>query len=139
MKTLSFRLFILASLFGATVAGMVDFVFPHLVPVGATQAIEAEAPFQLLEHGWFQAVLALWIGASFCSAIGLLFFQRWARSMALWTTGGGFLLYPLFGPSVSSGWSSAFTEVSAVLWGAAIALAYFSPICSRFEAIRNDS
>lgn len=134
MSVLSFRLLIVAWLLCTAGAGIVDFVFSDLVPVGAIQAIDAEARFSLFEHGWGQSVLALWAVASFCSAIGLLFLRRWARSMALWSTGVGFALLPFLGTSLASGWATALTEGSSTLWGAVVALAYFSPIGSSFSA-----
>lgn len=132
MSALSFRLLVLACLLGLTAAGVVDVVFPHLVPAAAAQAIEAEAAFKVLEHWAFVSVLAVWAVACFAGAIGLLFFRRWARSLSLWTTGVGFVLYPLFGATVSSGWANALTESSATLWGAVLALSYFGPLCARF-------
>lgn len=134
MSVLSFRLLIFAWLLCTTGAVIVDFVFPDLVPVAASQAIDAEATFNLFEHGWGQSVLILWAVAFFCSAIGLLLLRRWARSMALWSTGVGLVLLPLLGASASSGWAAALTEGSSTLWGAVIALAYFSSIRSSFGA-----
>ncbi len=130
--TQTFRLLVLGYLLSGIAAGGVDFVFPHLVPAAASQAIDAEAQLKMLEHWPSLAILIVSLVAHIVGAIGLLFFRRWARSLSLWTTGVGFFLYPLVGATVSSGWANALNELSVTLWGAVLALSYFGPLCARF-------
>lgn len=66
--------------------------------------------------------------------IGLWRFKRWGRALSLWGTVIGCLLTPIFGPSVSGGLSAAFYEISMLLLGAVLALAYASPVAERFRA-----
>ena len=65
--------------------------------------------------------------------VGLWSFQRWGRALSLWGTVIGCLLTPLFGPSVSGGLSTAFYDISMLLLGAVLALAYASPVAERFR------
>jgi hypothetical protein len=78
------------------------------------------------------AVLVPWLVASIVSTIGLFFFWYWVRPFALVTAILGLAVSPLFGPELSSGWSSALLEASFLAWGAVLALAYYSPLSQSF-------
>lgn len=65
--------------------------------------------------------------------IGLFFFKKWARTIAIWSTLIGFFIYPLIGTSLHSGFESALTDASATLWGVILSLSYFSPVSEKFE------
>jgi len=64
--------------------------------------------------------------------VGLFFFKRWARSLSLYSTLAGFLIYPFIGAPLSSGLEAALLEASTTIWGAILALSYFSAIDDRF-------
>ena len=66
--------------------------------------------------------------------VGLFFFKRWARSLSLYSTLAGFLIYPLMGAPLSSGLEAALFEASTTIWGAILALSYFSAVDDRFGA-----
>ena len=138
MSTREFRALVLASLFLQVLWAGVDFVFPALVPPAIASAIENEPLPAVMTTGWVIWLLAVWAIALIGATIGLLFFKRWARSVALWGTLGGFALFPILGGAYSSGWAGAFQDAAATTWGAALALAYFGPIAQRFAPCHKD-
>ena len=64
--------------------------------------------------------------------VGLFFFKHWGRALSLYGTIAITLLSASFGPSVESAIESALLDVSILLWGAILALAYYSPVSSMF-------
>lgn len=72
------------------------------------------------------------------ATVGLFVFWRPARPLTLVTWVVGFLITPLLGPTIDSGWATAFYELSAGMSGAVIALAYCSPIKELFERSRGE-
>ena len=132
-----FRFFVVASIALAGLGGTVDFLAPGLLPSALNEAYEA---YLATEEPTLSSVIALsglslllLIGAV-VGTIGLLLFKRWARWLSLWLTALSVLLYPFLGPVLSSGWVTMLTEASMMLWGAALAMAYFSEIKVRFES-----
>lgn len=71
--------------------------------------------------------------AGLVSVVGLLLFWRFSRPLALVSTVLGEILLPFFGPTIESGWVSMLDDCAGILWGAALALAYFSPARESFE------
>lgn len=132
MSTRAFRALVLVSLLSQVLWAGVDFVFPALVPPAVAVAIDNEPLPTVMTTGWVMWPLAVWAIALVAAHIGLLFFRRWARSVAFWGTLGGFALFPILGGAYSSGWAGAFQDLAATAWGAALALAYFGPIAQRF-------
>lgn len=127
-----FRFLILSHLVLLGSAGVVDLAFPELVPAAAARALEEAMPPMTADDWRFAAFAVPWALAFLAGIIGLLFFRRWARSLSLWATVAGLAIYPMFGPSLSSAWAIALAEASATLWGAVLALAFFSPLADRF-------
>jgi hypothetical protein len=72
--------------------------------------------------------------AAMAGMYGLYMFRRWGRMLSLHSTLAGLVLFPFFGPSVYSGLESALFEASTLLWGAILALYYYSGISARFSA-----
>ena len=72
--------------------------------------------------------------AALAGVVGIFLFKRWGRALSLYSTALGFLLVPFIGPGVYSGLTSALDEVSFTLWGAVLAMAYFSPLAERFRS-----
>jgi hypothetical protein len=66
--------------------------------------------------------------------IGLYRLKRWGRSLSLATTVGFAFLIPFSGPMVASGLEDSLWELSSILWGAVLALAYYSPVAAGFHA-----
>lgn len=81
------------------------------------------------------AVLALGVPAlllGILAAIGLYKFWPWARTLAFVVTVLGVGLSPLVEVVVELGWVVMFSGAASLLWGAVLALAYFSPISENF-------
>jgi hypothetical protein len=133
MSPKSFRLLVaLYVLTSATSAG-IAMLLPDLVPQSIAHAIENEPAHAIFEN----PVLILLLFVSFAVAgvagtVGLIFFKRWARPLSLWITVLGFAIYPLLGTAVASPWADALSDASFMLWGAILAIAYFSPLRNRF-------
>ena len=77
---------------------------------------------------------ALAIVAIIAGIGGLYRIRRWGRSLSLATTIGFSLLIPFAGPTLSSGLEDSLWELSSILWGAVLTLAYYSPVAAGFHA-----
>lgn len=134
MSPTVFRLLVIASIVLGVAGGVLDLLFPDLLSPALAKANESEPLPDLLEaYPWLcGTVIGALTIAYLAGIVGLLFFKRWAPPLALWCTLGDLLLAPLVGATVASGWSSTLAFLSYVSWGAALALAYHSPIAARF-------
>lgn len=72
--------------------------------------------------------------ATVVSVVGLFVFWRPARPLTLFLAVVGLSLTPLSGPVVESGLTCSFHDLTMVLQGVIITLAYFSPIKDFFAA-----
>jgi hypothetical protein len=79
-------------------------------------------------------VVLLALSAIIAGIVGLYRLKRWGRSLSLATTIGFSLLIPFSGPMVASGLEDSLWELSSILWGAVLALAYYSPVAAGFHA-----
>ena len=109
------------------------------VPGGYSQAL-ADAYAQEPEP-WF--IRNVWLGLAFAlpllaaivaGLVGLFFFRRWGRTVSFYSTIVSLCLYSLSGPEIYSPLENVLFEVSSLLWGAILALAYYSPIADRLGA-----
>ena len=131
-----FRVLVLVAVAIGVLGAFVDLLAPDLVPAQIADAYEAHMASE--ELTWFSIialgafVLILLIGGV-AGTVGLLLFKRWGRSVCVWFSVLSVLGYPLLGPILYSGWALRLTETSMMLWGAALAMAYFSELRSRFE------
>jgi hypothetical protein len=109
------------------------------IPGGDSQqladALTQEPGSLLLRNVW----LALAIGiplllAIIAGLVGLFLLRSWGRSVSLYSTDAGLLLYLFSGPELLSPLESVLFEVSTLLWGAVLALSYYSPIAVRLDA-----
>ena len=124
-----FRVAVIASLVFPVLAVSVD-LLPGMVPPSVLAAVESNLkPGELFPA--YAASLVLGVSA-FVAAVGLLFFQKWARPLAVFTTAGSLALYPFTPAMPQSGWAALAFYLGAFVWGAALALAYFSPLSARF-------
>ena len=97
-------------------------------------AYENEPEPWLMRNVWIgAAVLLPMLFAWIVGLVGLFFFKSWARALSLAITLLGLVLTVGLGPSLSSGLEASLLEASSILWGAILALAYFSPVSARFE------
>ena len=106
------------------------------VPGGYSQeladAFAQEPESWFFRHIWLALAVALPLLAAIIAGVaGLFFFKRWGRTVSLYATILSLVLYVFSGPEIYSAWESALFEVSSLLWGAILALAYYSPIASR--------
>jgi uncharacterized BrkB/YihY/UPF0761 family membrane protein len=127
-----FRIFIW--IYVALTAGLIASMFFPNYSAALSAAYEEEPPTWLISNVWVMLPLA--IGLLFAwllGVVGLLFFKQWARSLSMWVTLLGLASHPFIGPSLYSGLESTFLEATALLWGAILALSYYSEISNRFE------
>lgn len=109
------------------------------LPGGYSQALsdafDNEPTPLFLENLW----LLLGLGVPFALAglaglYGLFMIKRWGRLLSLYTTVAGLVFLPFFGPSLYGGLQTALSGAASMLWGAILALSYFSSIGASFSA-----
>jgi hypothetical protein len=133
MTGFTFRALVLLHIAFLLASACAGLYFPELLPADLQAAYaEAAAASPLETQTWSWLILVPLFAAMIAGYIGLFLFRRWGRSICLITTIIGMGLYPLFGPAVLSWLESALADVSNLLWGALLALAYFGPIRARF-------
>lgn len=124
-----FRFLVVASIAMAVLGTVVDSVFPGQLPTVLDDAYEAYAAAEeptlsrALAMGGLALVLLVGVAVG---TIGLLLFKSWGRQLSLWLSVLTIFSYPVLGPVVYSGWAAMLTETSMMLWGAALAMAYFA-------------
>lgn len=80
------------------------------------------------------AALLLAVASAFiASLVGLYRFRRWGRTWSLWLTLASQSVFFLVGPMVAEPLDWFLYTLSNMLWGAVLAVAYFSPLSARFE------
>jgi hypothetical protein len=137
MSVVQFRGLLLSAWLLSVAAMVVDVVFPELLPDDLHSVASNLPPPVGIDSVPF-AIVGLVGGAALiflviATSAGLWLFQPWARSCSLWAT---IITVPLLmwaGPGVSSGVGNALNYGSVVLWGAVLAVAYWSPLAVRFE------
>jgi hypothetical protein len=131
-----FRFLVVASLAIAVLGACVDFLIPGLLPQVLDDAYQAyaaaEEPSMLFALTLGGVALVLLIGVV-AGTIGLLLFKSWSRQLSLWLSVFAIFCSPFSGPVVYSGWANMLTEISMMLWGAVLAMAYFSEVKVRFS------
>ena len=128
-----FRGLILASVALPVLGGTITLLLPNLLPESLRLAEE-----QMFDAWSLDSLIGLVIGglayglAAIVALVGLFLFKRWARPLNVALTGGLFVIWPVIGYNISSGWAQACNDVAFVLWGVVLAMAYLPPICERF-------
>jgi hypothetical protein len=127
-----YRLLIAASTVLGFAGALLDVLMPSLLPAAFTAAMEAQAP--LHSNAWLLVggVVAV---AGLAAMVGLWLFRPWAPRWALVTTALSVALFVTQGATAVSGWSTALTDLSSMLWGAVLALTFFSPLSARFARV----
>ncbi len=110
-----------------------------LLPGGYSQelsdALDNEPVPPILENLWLLFCLVVPLAlAALAGMYGLYTFKRWGRSLSLCSTLAGLVLFPFFGPSLSGAIESALYEASTLIWGAILALSYYSAVSGSFSA-----
>lgn len=133
-----FRALIVFSLLTSFAANLVDNLFPSLLAGLSDNAFASTHPpliSWVFDHvSISMAMSAIYILFMLASLIGLLMLKPWGRTLALLMTVINICAIPFIGPNYFSGLAYAFFEVSAMSWGAALTLAYFSSISQHFQA-----
>jgi hypothetical protein len=114
-----------------------------LIPGGYSQALSDAYSNEPLPWDWntqniwiVLAVALPLLAAAVAGVIGLYRFERWGRTLSLYMTGVSPILNLLIGPTLSTALENMFFETSMLLWGAILALSYYSALSSRFNVNR---
>lgn len=133
-----FRTLMLASLGLSILAFIIDITVPALVPDMVRFAEEqywngastAGLVFRI-------SLLVVYLIVSLVAFVGLYFFKPWARVANLVLSALLLVVAPALGHIVLSGLAQGLAEIALMLWGAVLALAYFSPLSERFKSSPN--
>lgn len=109
------------------------------LPGGYSQALSdayASEPVPwLFEKEWVALAVGLVaLAVTIAGFVGLFLLKRWGRALSLYVTVLCLPLYLLTGPTLASPIEAMVNDASMLVWGACLALAYFSPIGARIEA-----
>jgi hypothetical protein len=107
-------------------------------PTGYSQALseafDTEPPPALVDNlGLLLAVGLPLAAAAMAGIIGLYMFKAWGRLLSLVSTIGGLIVIAFTGPALYSAAEYLLWEASALVWGAVLALSYYSPVATHFE------
>jgi hypothetical protein len=134
-QTAIFRFLILASLALGILGAILDLVVPGSLPVELAAAydehVDEESLSLVLVLGVFSIVIM--VGA-LAGTIGLFLFKPWSRAVAFGFSVLSLGIYPFMGPALQSGWALMLTEAAMMMWGGALAMAYFSELKVKFDA-----
>jgi hypothetical protein len=115
-------------------AAFVSAILPSTYSQELANAYASEPRTWLMQGFWRPlAVLVPLLAAWLVGLVGLFRFSRWGRAFALYFTIAGLFVYPFMGPALSAALDSTLVEAHTILWGAVLALAYYSPVSVRFE------
>ena len=130
-----FRTLIVLSLVLSLVGSFIDLVIPGLIPEPLTSAYEAytetDASLTTLVVAAIASIGLMLLAV--VATVGLLVLQRWARTLALWSTAVSFLVYPFLGAMLQSGIAVMLIDISMALWGAALAMTFYSDLRPHFQ------
>ena len=132
-----FRFLVVASLLFAIFGSLMDHLAPALLPTTLSNAynvhLSAEDPSLPIIIGMLAFAILLFV-AALLATVGLLLFKWWGRPLSVWISVLSLLSYPFLGAMLFSGWALMFTEVATMMWGAVLAMAYYSDVRLRFES-----
>lgn len=131
-----FRVFVVL----ATAAYIFWFFFPYLSPFLAN-ALYQEIQSTLGHYNGFGAALPVnhplyygtWFGLWLIASVSLMLFQNWARHLFLWLYAFAVVLMPFSGFTVQGPVENLLSQLIAVLDGAILAMAFFSPLAEHFR------
>ena len=133
MTIARFRVFLIVSTLLA-IAAVATVFLPDGYSPALAEAYANEPLPALFENEW----LAISVGITALAImivgwVGLFMLKRWGRTVSLGITVLGFPLYLLAGPTLLSPLEAMLTDASTLVWGACLALAYYSPVATRME------
>ena len=100
-------------------------------PIGHEQV--TSAPWHQRYPGAAVALLLPLLLADLAGIVGLFWFRPWGRTLALLTTLARMCIDPWSSVAATTWAHALLYDVSTLLWGAALALAYFSAESARFR------
>ena len=133
-----FRGLLVASLILGLLGGFLDLLVPTLIPpelVAAHEAFE-DSDLAMSAAVTFGVASVVLVVGGLVSLYGLWFFRRWGPQLAVGLTVLAYLVYPFLGYNLSSGIASTLTDISTLLWGIVLAMAFLPPLRERFSAER---
>lgn len=117
---------------GTSLAALASLSFPDYSD-GLAAAYAAEPEAWLLAGSWAaNGVMGALMLACLVGLVGLFRFKAWGRTVSLYATPAALVVEACAGATLSSGVENALLGAASMLWGAVLALAYFSPVRSRF-------
>jgi hypothetical protein len=134
MTITRFRVYLIASALLA-IAAVATVFLPDGYSSVLADAYANEPPSWLFEN----EAVAIGVGITtlviaIVGFVGLFLLKRWGRAVSLGITVLSFPVYLLTGPTLSSPLEAMLTDASTLVWGACLALAYYSPVAARFDA-----
>ena len=128
-----FRLFLIASLI-LSIASIATVFLPDGYSQGLADAYASEPLPWLFRNEYVASrVGVVAVALVIAGYMGLFMLKRWGRALSLGITVLGFPLYLLAGPTLLSPLEAMLTDASTLVWGACLALAYYSPVAARME------
>lgn len=129
-----FRAVAVVSLTLAALGQVVAWYGERQFPAPLREYLEGQRLAEATPTDWVIVGIAVpLIIASIASFVGFLRFRPWARPFSVWLTLLGTGLLPLLGPTVEPASTTALNSASSVLYGALLALSYYSPAALWFE------
>ena len=113
--------------FGVLGRGMSEALYQTAMQEGVAHAENTLFSIAVVVAG---LCLLVW-GLSAC--VGMALMREWGRSMSLWISFPTTALCLFFGPLAMPALDYTLTVLSCMLWGACLALAYYSPVASEFR------
>ena len=129
-----FRWVITASIVATTLGIMADFIMLASLPEPLRDYLNAQSEADLTIRDAIVAVVSLlFLVAWVVAIIGLYCFWQFARPLMVICCIGGIIVSVAIGPTVQSGLTTAFYDVSTILSGMILALIYTTPVRTWFE------
>ena len=129
-----FRWLITASIVASILGIMTDFIMEASLPESLRDYLNAQSEADLTTRDAIVAVVSLlFLVAWVVAIIGLYCFWQFARPLMVICCIGGIIITAVIGPTVQSGLTTAFYDVSTILSGMILALIYTTPVRTWFE------
>jgi hypothetical protein len=129
-----FRALLVASVLVALLGLLIDSLLPSFVPESVRNAELEAMPSELtlaVIAGGVIGVLSILLAIG--ALVGLFLFRRWGRILGVAAPLVALATYPILGFVINSGFAAISYEISSMLWGAVLAIAYFSSLSGLFE------
>lgn len=134
MTIARFRLFLIASVI-LSVATIATVFLPDGYSQELADAYASEPlPWLFRNEHVASGVGVVAVALVIAGYVGLFLLKRWGRALSLAMTVLALPLYLLTGPTLLSPIEAMLTDASTLVWGACLALAYFSPVSERFDS-----